>query len=265
MKKSNTAKNYFIIWIISIVLFVLELFVASKFSSVDSHSTIIFIVIITVVVGVAAFILMIIKFLLSMFSYKKDYGFSNQIEELVLGPEKSGFVMHNKKQSKSKIADLINNDIDDVIFKPKERKTFGKTILFVIFILISIFFLSSLTFNNSSDNLVNTNNENQNLTVDYKNFLDLENWDINSTATGYFFSGTLKNSSPQYHLSNIIIRLDFTRDEAGLDKFDTRYIEIEVVPRSGAITFNEPLGINPPVKNWWYIWQIETADGWEQD
>lgn len=264
-RKQNTAKNYFKIWIGSIIVFFttpLVIFLLKPEGGLTSLTTIMAIIMgITFFVGVAAFLLMLAKAITSFFKNTKPT-FTTEKEEIIEGPENSGFVMSDKNKNESKISDLIDDDINDFVFKPKKQNSTVKIILIIFAIIL---FLGILSFIDplTTTKPPATSEKTSTSEIDYKRFLNIANYDLKTTANGHFFMGTIKNSSSKYHITDIIIRLDFSKDETGKDKFDTRYITIPAVPKSGALTFNEPIYINPPVRSWWYTWQIEDASGWE--
>lgn len=261
-KKQNTAKDYFIIWIVSLIIFFPSMLAMDQLESDGELIGLAIIMGITFFVGVAAFLLMFAKALTSSQKNKKPT-FSTEREEIIEGPENSGFIMSSKNKIESKISDLIDDDINDVVFKPKKQSSTGKIILIILAIIL-FFGILSLLDSQTIMNPSTTSEKSSTSEIDYRRFIDIATYDLKTTASGHFFMGTIKNSSSKYHITDIIVRLDFSKDEAGKDKFDTRYITIPAVPKSGALTFNEPVYINPPVRNWWYTWQIEDADGWEQ-
>lgn len=263
MKKKTTAKDYFKIWVLSIVVFGLTLVALGSFAETSSalDNTIMIFLLLTVLTGVVAFILMFIKVFSSILNKKKEKRriALEEIEKVNKIPEPN-YAIEDKKKFNSKIADLLDDEINDVIFQPK-KKSVGSTFFWLIIILI--IFVSLFLFNNSgSDQPIQEKQADSQIT-NFAGYLQLEDPEIKWENHVQYFSGTLKNISNTHHIADVLIRLDFSKDEAGKNKFDTRYVRIDVVPKSGAFSFSEPIYINPSVQNGWWSWQIESADGWE--
>ena len=152
MKRTNTAKDYFKIWIISIIIFIIALSTWTSLEDTGSSMSglIIVILLVSVFVGTASFLLMFAKALTSPSKKKekeKKVIFS-EAEEIIKGPNNSSFVIHSKNKIESKIADLLDNEIDDAIFQPKKKPVGSKSFwLIIILILIaSIFFYFQFLF-----------------------------------------------------------------------------------------------------------------------
>ena len=263
MKKKTTAKDYFKIWVLSIVIFGLTLLALINFAETSPtiENTIMIFLLLTVLTGVVAFILMFIKAFSSILNKKKEKRriALEEIEKVNKIPEPN-YSIEDKQKFNSKIADLLDDEINDVIFQPK-KKSAGSTFFWLIIVLI--IFFSLFLFNNSGPDQAIQEKQADSQITNFAGYLQLENPEINWKNHVQYFSGTLKNISNTHHIVDVLIRLDFSKDEAGKNKFDTRYVKIEAVPKSGAFTFNEPIYINSPVQSWWWTCHIESADGWE--
>ncbi len=263
MKRTNTARDYFKIWIVSIIIFIITLSALTSLEDTGSsiNELIIVILLASVFIGTASFLLMFAKAITSPFKKKeieKKAVFS-ETEENIKILKNSSFVIHDKKDINSKIADLLDNEIDDTIFQQKKKSIGSKSfwLIIILIIIASIFLFSDYDSSNQFTPDQQTDSQEEN----FARYLQLEDPKMKWINNTLYFSGTLKNLSNTHHMVDILIRLDFSKEEDSKNKFDTRYVTIEAVPKSGAFSFNEPVYINPPVKSWWWTWQIEYADG----
>ena len=168
----------------------------------------------------------------------------------------------NLKKAKTGIATSLHEEIekiDDVIFKPKEGKSLFKKILLWILIIgglgfVGLMILGSLPSDESSTTEEQT--ETATFPISYLNITDYDV--IFDDYTESYFVGTLKNAYSKA-ASNVKVRLDFYRDEALKQHFDTRTVTINNgAEANGAFSFKVPLTFYPQDLFWW-LWKIESA------
>jgi len=150
--------------------------------------------------------------------------------------------------------------IEDVIFKPKKKGISIKNILIGILVIGGVSFgglmlLALLPSGEGDTTTVQT--EPATFPISYLNITD-----YNIIFDDYgesFFVGTLKNAYSKA-TRNVKVRLDFYRDEALKQHFDTRTVTINNgAEPSGAFSFEIPLTIYTQDLYWW-LWKIESAD-----
>lgn len=150
--------------------------------------------------------------------------------------------------------------IDDVIFKPKKKKSLIKKIFLWVLIIGGVGFgglILFALFPGEDGDITTVQTEPAAFPISYLNIID---YDIIFDDYGEsFFMGTLKNA---YSIAarNVKVRLDFYRDEGLKQHFDTRTVTINNgAEANGAFSFEVPLTFYPQDLFWW-LWKIESAD-----
>lgn len=169
-----------------------------------------------------------------------------------------------KDKKKETISDYKHvEEISDVIFKPKEKAGFFKRMIKIAVALFGIGFLGllglfvlSFIFQDSESSYTGIQQETTAFPISN---LSIVNYDIEYVDGEPYFTGILKNSSSRDAV-NVRVRLDFYKDQAKTNHFDTRRVNIEYgVDAYGAFSFQVPLYIYPQGQFWW-VWQIEGAE-----
>jgi len=152
-------------------------------------------------------------------------------------------------------------EISDVIFKPKKKRSLASWFVIIVFIGLGLFalflVLASFSEDISSPDTSTTIEESADFPISYLNITD---YDVIFDDYGEsYFVGTLKNAYSRA-ARNVKIRLDFYYDEALKRHFDTRNAIIKNgAEAKGAFSFEVPLNFYPQDQFWW-IWEIESAD-----
>jgi hypothetical protein len=148
--------------------------------------------------------------------------------------------------------------IEDVIFNPKKKKVSFVNIIVGLFVagclIVGLLGIAIIYYSN--DSTPNTMSNSESFPITYLNISDGEViYDENNES---YFVGTLKNTYSKA-ARDVNIRLDFYRDEALKEHFDTRTQSIENgAEANGAFSFQLPLTFYPTGK-YWYTWKIEGA------
>ena len=166
-----------------------------------------------------------------------------------------------KSSSKSIYHQLNTGAINDVIFQPPKKQNnglFWVIVLGVIFFVFMLLIISSYSSNNLSSLIGQpTPTESVNKYTMLSN-LSIENYDVKWIGEETYFVGTMKNLN-NYHLKDIVVRIDFAWDKAMSKLFDTRYVTVSSVPSNGAFTFQLPVSVYQD-KQYWYQYKIESAN-----
>lgn len=183
-----------------------------------------------------------------MFCQECGFNLSSRIAEAVVETKRA---IHEEIQ-----------EIGDVIFKPKKKGISFKNILLLFFIigalgLGGLVLLAWLTSDGVSNTGTTTESQPTTFPISY---LNIENYEIIFDDVGEtYFTGTLKNTYSKV-ARNVKVRLDFYRDEALKQHFDTRNVTIiNGAEANGAFSFKVPLTFYPQDLFWW-LWKIEGAD-----
>ena len=239
---SNKGWGWGIAWILSILIFFFILFGAgNEFSEAR-----LLLLLIDFVFGVVAFILMLV------------FAFSNSSssKSTIIKPS-----IHNTRLE-SKYSKLLDDEVSDVIFKPKKR---SNSVVWILLTSITFVIILGLILVNQSpsDPTVqerNANSEIQQDSVFPIYYLSIDNTEGDWIGNQFYIKGTIKNDHSLL-AKDIRIRVDFTKNKDGTGLFDTRFITIPAVPANGAYSFKEPVYINePPTQNWWWNMQIISVD-----
>lgn len=195
----------------------------------------------TIILGVVSFVLLLISFS-SDVSKNEDSKYS--------GANKTSYV-------KTTLTSKIIDDLDDIIFVPKNKKNnaMGPAIVFVLVSLVILY----LVLSNMGSTNINSNIENSSLQVDNQNLMSsltiTDTKIINNNSQR--FKGTVRNSSGKL-ATNVILRVDFSKDKEMKQSFDTRYFTIDYVAAKGAYSFELPFELNFSGQYWWNA-KVETA------
>ena len=192
-------------------------------------------------------------------SFCQDCGFE-------MGGQAKKARTQNIEESKKNLHKHIE-EIDDVIFKPKKKgSAIGR--LFKLFLIavgigiVGIIILALLAFS-QTDNSYNTPETVSDKPVVPDTFpvgyLSIEDLDSDWVGQQFYVKGILKNSY-NYGAKNVVVRVDFYKDKAQQQLFDTRYVTIVGVPKSGAYSFTEPVYINPYDGQFWFVLTADSAE-----
>lgn len=255
-KGYRTPNDFFKLWLKTIGIFIgiitlISILPDSLFSESSFWGGLFLTVLfIDIGVGVIAFILMFIR----LFTYKKTD------EAVALDDEDELPKTKKVKKTGNNISSYID-DIDDVIFTPKKKTSSSKGVITLIFIVLFVFVMWLLFSDSSQQPSTNTNDAQVQVDQDYTRYLSMHDSEIAWEGNTQYFNATIRNSSDQF-ITDVIIRIDFSKDKEGKDKFDTRYYTVDVVPPSGAMTISEPVYLNAPIQNWWWLANIEEASSY---
>lgn len=161
---------------------------------------------------------------------------------------------------------LREKQIDDVIFKPKKNTNFVGNFFKIVFALIGIgaigfvilIIIAKLYPSNQTSQDNTTTADNKELTSFPISYLSIENQEAKWIGEELYFIGTLKNSYSSA-VKDVVVRLDWYKDKALTEIYDTRKVTIYGAEENGAFSFQVPLNIYPPEGTWW-IFKIERAD-----
>lgn len=156
-----------------------------------------------------------------------------------------------------------NNDLDDIIFKPKEKRSYW----WIVVVVIGIFFLLILLINSSNNSSYNSDYQPTPTISQSFPLYQLNIEDIDSEWVGYgknailYITGTIKNSS-SISAKNVEIRVDFYKDKNNQNLFDTRYFTLNGVANNGAYSFREAIGSLNYNGQFWYTTKINNAENY---
>lgn len=175
-------------------------------------------------------------------------------------------VREEKRKSEGNRVKHISRDLNDVVFIPKKKTSWG-AIIALVFALLGIGFVGLVLLGQGYENETQKTSavptpyaESQNTQIFPINQLVLENGKTQYVDEQMYFTGLLKNN----HLEpavDVAIRLDFAWDEAMQKKFDSRYVFIDYVAANGVRTLRELVDVYvPPNRTFWTSYLIEKAD-----
>ena len=151
-------------------------------------------------------------------------------------------------------------ELDDVIFKPKKKRSaVVKTLLALVGLgLLGFGGLLFLAYLYPEKAPVEEPPVESTVFPAYQIVVD----ELGAEWVGQTFhlKGILKNNYSQ-SAGNVKVRVDFFKDEEMTQLFDTRYVTITSVSANGAYSFNEPVYIeNPTAELFWYTAQVQEAE-----
>lgn len=265
------SSNFAFIWVVSILVFGAGLLAAPP--NYDSSNFWSAFFGLTLIIGVVSFILAIFYWIKEKSSKKSNLSLkeSNQkickacnfenVPDSVYCQEcgnKLHDISNNKLDFESKKS--ISEELSEVIFIPKKKSNTATLLLLTIILgfvgLIAIFIL----FNSESYQEQSPPAESEVTSQFPIHLLSLEDVETTIVENQLFFLGKLKNDSNE-HAVDVVIRLDFSWDKAGVNKFDSRFIFIDYVAANGVRSLREPVDIYiPPNKEYWINYVVESAE-----
>lgn len=180
--------------------------------------------------------------------------------------EKNADNTTNETKPLDSVSETIGK-IDDVIFKPKKSGFSIKNVTIGVIVVgglgfLGLIFLAMLpsddyTYSDTGTTTVDT--------TSYQNgyfpltSLTVENIDSEWIGNTFYLKGVLKNTNAR-PAGNVSLRVDFYWDEETKQLFDTRFVTVAGVSANGAYSFSEPVYINDPNGQFWYLVTITGAD-----
>lgn len=177
-----------------------------------------------------------------------------------LHPHTEAKEKRSEKSRPSSIYKELEQDIEDVLFVPKKKRSRLRVFLIIALLIVIGFVVLVIIGSTTEDTTpsVSSNNQLEDSLATFPIYnLVIENPKLDWVGQQLYFRGTIKNNYSKA-AKDIRVRLDLYWDKALKQLFDTRFLTIIGASPNGAFTFELPVYAFPE-KAFWWIHQIESA------
>jgi flagellar basal body-associated protein FliL len=233
--KAKVTIPSFIFWVTCLIAF-FYLISTSGDTTTETDNTQGILVVITLALGTASFVTSFLAVISR--DIKEESKTENSADRFIEGTLSKKFA----------------SGLDDIIFVPNKKANLTVILLLGVVLVGLVVIILSFLFSE-----LGTNEYNQEFEVTPKNnLLSITDYKIEDRQQTQHLVGIVKNNSLTI-AKDVILRVDFSKDEAGSQKFDTRYFSIDYIAPQGAYSYDFPFTLNYTGQYWWSV-RIDDTD-----